>query len=114
MKRKDSSDINAYILDEETHFKVNMSHFTLGERKVREMHDRHAARMQRVKDLAESLGVEYEPSLPTADSVLERTELIRKYHERKEFYDEILDKVLSVCTHEEVLQFISEQLNNPK
>jgi hypothetical protein len=114
MKRPDSSEINAYILDEETHFKVNKSHFTLGERKLREMHDRNAARLQKVKDLAASLGVEYTPCLPTAESIIERTELIQKYHENKEFYDNILGQVLSVCTPEEVLQFISEHLNDPK
>jgi hypothetical protein len=113
MKREDSTSINAYILDEDTRYKVNMSHFTLGERKIRELQDRHAARLQKVQELAESLGVEYTPSLPAPATVIRNKELVLKYLERSEEYDEILDKVLSVCTPQEVIEFIDKQLNQP-
>lgn len=113
MKREDSTSINAYILDDDTRYKVNMSHFTLGERNIREMQERHAARLLKVKELAESLGVEYTPALPEPDSVIKRKELVQKYHENREVYDEILGQVLSVCTPQEVIEFIDKQLNKP-
>lgn len=113
MKREDSTSINAYILDEDTRYKVNMSHFTLGERNIREMQDRHAARLQKVKELAESLGVEYTPALPEPEEVIKRKELVQKYQEHSEDYDAILKQVLSVCTPEDVIEFIDKQLNQP-
>lgn len=114
MKKQDSSDINAYILDEDTHYKVNKSHFTLGERNIRDMHQRHQERLKKVQDLAKQLGVEYEPCLPSAAEVINHTELVQKYYQNKELYDSVLGEVLSVCTPEEVLKFIDEQLNSPK
>jgi hypothetical protein len=113
MKREDSTSINAYILDEDTRYKVNMSHFTLGERNIREMQERHAARLQKVKELAESLGVEYTPTLPTPDAVLKHKELVKNYRENREVYDEVLGKVLSVCTPKDVIEFIDKHLDQP-
>ena len=113
MKREDSTSINAYILDEDTRYKVNMSHFTLGERNIREMQERHAERLRKVKELAESLGVEYIPTLPEPEAVLKRKALVQKYHENRDEYDAILGQVLSVCTPQEVIEFIDKQLNQP-
>lgn len=113
MKREDSTSINAYILNEDTRYKVNMSHFTLGESNIRDMQDRHAARLQKVKELAESLGVDYTPSLPEPETVIKHKELVQKYQEHSEDYNDILKQVLSVCTPEEVIEFIDNQLNHP-
>lgn len=114
MKKQDSSDINAYILDEDTHYKVNKSHFTLGERNIRDMQQRHQDRLRKVKELAEQLGVQYEPCLPAPEEVINKTELVQKYYQNKELYDSVLGEVLTVCTPEDVMKFIDEQLNCPK
>lgn len=114
MKKQDSSDINAYILDEDTHYKVNKSHFTLGERNIRDMQQRHQDRLKKVKELAEQLGVPYEPCLPSADEVIHRSELVQKYYQNKELYDSVLGKILTICTPEDVVKYIDEQLNCPK
>ncbi|SOK58999.1 hypothetical protein [Yersinia phage fHe-Yen9-03] len=114
MVRKDSSEINPYILDEDTRYKVNMTHFTLGEGGLRNMQQRHHDRLAKVKELAESLGVEYNPSLPSPDDIIKRVEMMQVYHENKELYDSIISKVLTVCSHEEVLEFLEKQINSPK
>lgn len=114
MRKQDSSDINAYILDEDTHYKVNKSHFTLGERNIRDMQQRHQDRLKKVQELAEQLGVDYKPCLPSSDEVIKHTELVQKYYQNKELYDSVLGEVLSVCTPEEVTKYIDEQLISPK
>jgi len=113
VKRQDSSSINAYILDEETRYKVNMSHFTLGERNIRELHDRHHARLQKVKELAESLGVEYTPTEPDSAAILRKKELVKKYHENRELYDNVINNVLEVCTPTEAIEFITKHIQQP-
>lgn len=114
MKKQDSLDINPYILDEDTHYKVNKSHFTLGERNIRDMQQRHQDRLDKVKRLAKELGVEYTPTLPTPDEVMHHMQLVKNYQENKELYDSVLGQVLSVCTPEEVVEFINAKLNSPK
>ncbi|QOI71129.1 hypothetical protein pEaSNUABM12_00191 [Erwinia phage pEa_SNUABM_12] len=114
MIRKDSTEINPYILDEDTRYKVNMTHFTLGEGGLRNMQQRHHDRLAKVKELAESLGVEYTPCLPSPEDIIKKTEMIKVYHENKELYDSVLEQVLSICTAEEVLDFLEKQINSPK
>lgn len=108
------SEINPYILDEDTRYKVNMTHFVLGEGELRNMQQRHYERLEKVKVLAESLGVTYTPCLPLADDIIKKTEMIKVYHENKELYDSVLEQVLSICTPEEVLEFLEKQIDNPK
>lgn len=107
-------EINPYILDDDTRRKINHSHFTLGEGKVRELQDRHHSRIENVKKLAESLGVEYSPVLPDVDSVMKKAEIMKTYNKHKELYDTVMSQVLSVCSAQEVIEFIDDKLNSPK
>ena len=105
------SEINSYLLNEETRRKINHSHFELGEGKVRELHNRHKERLKRVEELAKELGVEYNPVLESAEEIIKQKELIQKYYEDKEKYDSVLNPLLEILDPEIVLKFIEKQLN---
>lgn len=114
MIRKDSSEINPYILDEDTRYKVNKSHFTLGDRHLREMQERHHARLDKVKKLAEQLGVEYTPCEPEVQEVIKRTETMQEYYRNKEKYDSMVNELLEISSPDVVLECIRELISNPK
>lgn len=114
MIRKDSSEINPYILDEDTRYKVNKSHFTLGDRHLRDMQERHHARLDKVKKLAEQLGVDYIPCEPEVQQVLKRTETMQEYYKNKEKYDSMVSELLEISSPEIILECIKELISNPK
>lgn len=110
--KSDSSDINPYILDEDTRYKLNKTHYVLGENRYRDLQNRHHDRLARVQKLAEELGVEITPvKLPSPADVINHLELVNEYRKNKEVYDEAFRKVYEVCTEEQLLAFLEQQVS---
>lgn len=106
MIRKDSSEINPFILSDEAHHQVHKSHYVLGETRYRDLQDKRKAANQKVLELAAKLGVDFKIPEPDVEGILEHIELMKIYNENRQQYDEALSKVFAKCPPEMVIAYL--------
>lgn len=75
--------------------------------------DFHAQCKARAEELAQRLGVDFKPlDVETIESTARRRlAAIQKYRERKEEYDALLEKVFTVVSPQEVVDYIRNSQN---
>lgn len=106
MIRKDSTEINPYILSDETHHQVHRSHYVLGESRYRNLQDKRIESNNKIKEYAASLGVEFEIPQPDVQGILDKMEAMRIYNSNRAKYDAALEEVFAKCPPEMVIAYI--------
>lgn len=108
MVRMDSKDINPYILNDDTNYKVNKSHYVIDEGQYRELHRKRTEAMQQVQALADRLGVDFTIPEPDVDGSLHKLKMYKEYMSNKEMYDEAFEQIFAICTPEMVLEYLKK------
>lgn len=106
------TDINPYMMDEDTRRKLNTTHYVLGEGKYRELQERKHQRDLKRKQLAESLGVTVQYELTPKEEVLSDKERKEIYAKNKEEIDYLVSEALKYNSVTELTDFIRQY--NPK
>jgi hypothetical protein len=106
------TDINPYMMDEDTRRKLNTTHYVLGEGKYREMQERKHQRDLKRQELANKLGVEVEYKLTSKEDVMLEKSRKQIYSENKTEIDELINEALKYNSVMELTEFVRQY--NPK
>lgn len=111
IKTELDDDINPYIHDDETHYKLNHSHYVLGQNDLRALQNNAKKRREETRKMIDELGVSSMIKKRNRDEIIKDVQVKISYLENKTAIDEIFKDVLKVCTIEEVIEYLQKYIN---
>ena len=104
IKKELDSGINPYLFDDDTHYKLNHSHYVLGQNDLRELQNKAKERRKAREKMIDELGVR-DLIKPSTNNKQEQVKINLYYLEHKEAIDQAFDEALKVLTKEELVQY---------
>lgn len=105
-------DINPYLTDDETHYKLHNSHYVLGQNDYRDIQKRAKERRENLKKMIEELGVQDMVKLHDRQKSVAEMELKVYYLKHKNVIDKAFQDAFKVCEVEDIIKYLSEYLNS--
>lgn len=112
IKKELDDGINPYLTDDDTHYKLHNSHYVLGQNDYREIQKRAKKRREELEKMIDELGVRDMVKLHDRNKSVSQSEVKMYYLQNKKTIDDAFHEALKVCEIEDIIKYLSEQLNS--
>ena len=112
IKKELDDDINPYLTDDETHYKLHNSHYVLGQNDYRDLQKRAKQRREELQKMIDDLGVQDMVKLHDRNKSVAEMELKMAYLKHKNIVDQSFKTALEVCEIEDIIKYLNEYLNS--
>lgn len=112
IKKELDDNINPYLTDDDTHYKLHNSHYVLGQNDYREIQKRAKKRREELEKMIDELGVRDMVKLHDRNKSVSQSEVKMYYLQNKKVIDDAFHEALEVCEIEDIVKYLSEKLNS--
>ncbi len=112
IKKELDDDINPYLADDDTHYKLHNSHYVLGQNDYREIQARAKKRREELQNMIKELGVEGQVKLHDRAESVSHMNIKMYYLKHKEVFDRIFDAALEVCDMQYIVESLEKLVNS--
>lgn len=105
-------EVNPYILDDETRYKLKVTHYTLDGTEYRKIQEKAHERKLNLQKMIKELDVDVKIQLTSVEDILKSTEFKLQYFQKKDVIDKAFKTALTTCTMQDIVNYLTDYINN--